>query len=274
MPPRVVSDTLPDMTRIFFASIAATLLFALTAAPAQAWGPTGHRLVAALATRELSPAASREVARLLRGESDPTLPGVANWADDIRDSDPALYRRTSRWHYLDLADHGCGYDRGRDCPNGDCVAEAIRRQRDLLADKRQPDAVRAQALKFLVHFVGDIHQPLHAGHAEDRGGNTVQINIDGNGSNLHRLWDSELLASAGLGEANSLTQLQRQPLSTRIVGEPVGWAQASCRIVRQTGFYPASPKLDAAYFARWRPVAEAQLRLAGHRLAQLLNRTL
>ena len=276
MLPRVVSDTLPDMTRFFFAPIAATLALILTLAPmsAHAWGPTGHRLVAALAARELSPAAAREVARLLHGEPEPTLPGIANWADDIRDSDPALYRRTSRWHYVNIAEEQCGYDAARDCPNGDCVVEAIRRQRALLADRRQPDAVRAQALKFLVHFVGDIHQPLHDGYASDRGGNTVQLSIDGTGSNLHRLWDSELIASAKLDPPAYLSALQRQTLPTRTIGDPVDWSKAACRIVLQDGFYPASPRLDAGYFARWRPVADAQMRIAGHRLAALLNRTL
>lgn len=274
MPPRVLSDTLPDMTRIFFASIATTLLAALAAPAAHAWGPTGHRLVAALAARELTPAASREVARLLRGEPEPTLPGVANWADDIREKDPALFRRTASWHYLDLAGNGCGYSPERDCPNGDCVPEAIRRQRALLADRRQPLAVRAQALKFIVHFVGDIHQPLHAGYASDRGGNDIQVNIDGRGSNLHRLWDSELIASAKLEPPAYLSRLLRQPLTSRAMGSPADWVQASCRIAVRDGVYPPSPKLDPAYFTQWRPVAEAQLRLAGHHLAQLLNRTL
>jgi hypothetical protein len=139
------------MTRFFFFLLAALL----PVSTALAWGPTGHRLVARLAEPELKPAARAEIARLLRGEADPTLAGVANWADELRERDPDLGRRSSRWHYVNLAEDGCAYRPAAHCRDGDCVIEAIRRQRDLLADRRQPDAVRAQALKFLVHFVGD-----------------------------------------------------------------------------------------------------------------------
>lgn len=258
------------MTRFFVFLLAALL----PASTALAWGPTGHRLVARLAEPELKPAARAEIARLLRGEADPTLAGVSNWADELRERDPDLGRRSSRWHYVNLAEDGCAYRPAAHCPDGDCVIEAIRRQRDLLADRRQPDAVRAQALKFLVHFVGDAHQPLHAGYARDRGGNTAQVQIDGKGSNLHRLWDGDMVTRAGAGERRQLRQLQRMPLppEARVgANDPGAWAEASCRIVLKDGFYPPKPTIDPAYFARWRPTADAQLRIAGYRLAVLLN---
>lgn len=247
---------------------------ALSAAPAQAWGPLGHRLVGRLAAAELTPAAKAETARLLRGEPQPTLAGVANWADELRESNADLGRRTSRWHYVNLAEDDCRYVEAMDCPNGDCVIEAIRRQTTLLADRRQPDAVRAQALKFLVHLVGDAHQPLHAGYARDRGGNTVQIQLDGEGTNLHWLWDGEVTASARLGESRYLRQLQRLPLPAEArtgSDDPATWSEAACRIVLQSGFYPDRAKIEPAYFTQWRPTAERQLRIAGHRLARLLN---
>ena len=241
--------------------------------PARAWGPTGHRMVGALAAEALTPASRREVARLLRGEPDPTLAGVANWADDLRDhppaDDPDLGKRTSRWHYVNLAEDDCGYVPPRHCPNGDCVIEAIRRQRDVLADRSRPDAERAQALKFLVHFVGDAHQPLHAGYARDRGGNTFQLQVDGRGTNLHALWDSGLLT--GIGERPLLKTLRHLPQPKDGIGEPQAWAEASCRIVLRDGFYPPGAKLPATYVPQWRPVAEQQLRLAGRHLADLLN---
>lgn len=266
------------MTRFSFLSIPVLLLATLLPRPVHAWGAVGHRLVAHLAAGELTPGARAEVARLLRGEADPTLAGVANWADELRDNpvagDPDLGKRSSRWHYVNLAEDDCGYRMVAHCPDGNCVIEAIRRQRDLLADRRQPDAVRSQALKFLVHFVGDAHQPLHAGYARDKGGNTVQLQIGGKGSNLHRLWDSELIASAELSEPAYLRHLQRMPLppATRTgADDPAAWAEASCRVVLRDGFYPKRPKIGPAYFAQWRPTADAQLRIAGHRLAVLLN---
>lgn len=241
---------------------------------AHAWGPKGHRLIAGLAAAELTPQARAQVARLLRDEAEPTLAGVANWADDLREHDPDLGKRSSPWHYVNLAEDGCVYRPPAHCPSGDCVIEAIVRQRALLADRRQPDAVRVQALKFLVHFVGDAHQPLHAGYARDKGGNTVQLQLDGQGSNLHRLWDSEVIASAKLSEPRYLQHLQRMPVprEARVgIADPAAWAEASCRIALRDGFYPLRAKIEPAYFTRWRPTADAQLRIAGHRLAVMLN---
>lgn len=280
-----MSDTLPDMARILSApgtlTLAALTLASLTAlpAPALAWGAMGHRLVAALAADELSPAARTEVTRLLEGEADPTLPGISTWADDLREHDPDLGRRSSTWHYVNLGEEQCTYDVARDCKGGNCVVEAIAAQVSALGDRTRSRAERAQALKFVVHFVGDIHQPLHAGYAHDKGGNTVQVSIDGRGTNLHSLWDSKLLASAGLEEAAYLQHLRALPLAVPmpvnvLPPDSAGWARQSCAIATQPGVYPASTKLPEGYAATWRPVAEEQLRRAGTQLALLLNATL
>lgn len=259
------------MTRCLFTASIVAAIAVILPPQAHAWGPLGHRLVGHLAQSELSPKARAEVAHLLGGEAEPTLAGVANWADDLRSSDPGLGRRSSKWHYVNLAEDGCRYDAARDCERGDCVVEAIRRKRAVLADRTQPAAARAQALKFLVHFVGDIHQPLHAGHSHDRGGNDVQVNLDGKGSNLHRLWDSELLATAGKSEPEWLQRLRRLPAPGDAGQEPARWAEASCRVVLRSGFQPPRAKIGQDYVLRWRPVAEDRLRSAGHALATLLN---
>jgi hypothetical protein len=263
------------MTR-FCCLIVCGTLAALPVSNAFAWGAVGHRMVGALAAPELVPAARAEVARLLQGEADPTLAGVANWADDLRDhppaDDPGIGKRTSRWHYVNLAEDDCAYAPPKHCPTGDCVIEAIRRQRDVLADRSRPDAERLQALKFLVHFVGDAHQPLHAGYARDRGGNTFQLQVDGNGTNLHALWDSGLFT--GLDDGPLLKAVQKLPQPKDAIDDPQAWAQASCRIVLRDGFYPPGAKLPATYVPQWRPVAEEQLRIAGHHLAALLNEAL
>lgn len=242
-----------------------------------AWGELGHRLVGALATAELTPQARAEVERLLAGETEPTLAGVASWPDHLRDSDPARFKATSRWHYANLADNGCDYQPARDCPDGNCVIAAIQAQTRILADRSRPRAERIDALKFVVHFVGDIHQPLHGGYASDRGGNRYQVQYQGRGDNLHWLWDSLMLDD--LGQAAYQRKLAALPLvipqpAALLPPDAAGWARESCAIVRQPGFYPGGHKIGADYVAAWRPVAEERLREAGSRLAMLLNAAL
>lgn len=241
---------------------------------ASAWGPQGHRLVARLAWIELDPAARAQVRQLLAGESDPTLHGIANWADQLREHDPDLGRRSAKWHYVNIGEHDCSYDAARDCPQDDCVVEAIRQQTRILADTSRPAAERRQALKFVVHFVGDVHQPLHAGHAHDKGGNTFQVNLHGDGSNLHRLWDSGLLNTAGLDDDAWMSRLQDLPLVVSAGEGPAAWAEASCRVVVEPGFYPAGPRIDGDYVTTWLPAAQAQLRRGGSHLAEVLNQAL
>lgn len=263
------------------------VLLACFAPPASAWGALGHRLVGALAEDELTPAARRELTALLAGEAEPTLAGISTWADELRANDPGLGRRSSPWHYVNLAEHDCNYDAARDCVRGDCVVGAIRTQTARLADRSQPLEARRQALKFVVHFIGDVHQPLHAGFAYDKGGNTHQVSLPGKagkddkrrGSNLHSLWDSGLLDAMALEEAAHLRRLRAMPLAIARARTPLppdapAWAAQSCRVVLGEGFYPSDRRIGAGYLRTWQPVADAQLRQAGSRLAQVLNAAL
>ena len=245
---------------------------------ALAWGKAGHRLVAQLADADLTPAARAEVDRLLAGEPEPTLAGVASWADELRASDPDLGRRSAKWHYVNIGESNCRYSARRDCPNGDCVVEALKAQTEILADRSRPRAERAQALKFVVHFVGDAHQPMHAGYGHDRGGNAHQINFRGRGTNLHSFWDSGMLNSARLSGDAWLARLQqRAPTRERTPVLPVpavAWVQASCRIAVSPGVYPPRATINEAYVQAHLPQVEQQLRDAGARLGALLNATL
>lgn len=255
------------------------ILLALLPADALAWGPLGHRLVAALAWDDLTPATRAQIAALLADEPDPSLPGIANWADELRANDPDLGKKSAKWHYVNLGEDDCAYQPARHCPNGDCVIEAIRVQTLILADRTRPRAERARALKFVVHFVGDVHQPLHAGYARDKGGNDIQINLDGRGSNLHALWDSGLLNRARLDEHAWLQRLRALSLAVPLSQPPlppdsVGWAEASCRIALRPGLYPSRAIIDDNYVQTWLPEAEAQLRRGGSHLAALLNAAL
>ncbi len=257
---------------------AALLAPALLTVPstAHAWGFQGHRLVGRIAEARLTPAAHADVGRLLAGEADPTLAGIAPWADQLRSSDPSLGKRSARWHYVNIAEDGCHYQAPRHCPGGNCVVEALKAQTAILADPARSDAERTQALKFVVHFVGDIHQPMHAGYGHDKGGNDFQLQYNNRGSNLHSLWDSGMLNARRLDDdayAGLLQSLPAPELAPRaeLGRDADAWAEASCRIAVEHGVYPASRKLGDDYTARYRPVAEAQLRLAGERLAQVLN---
>ena len=251
--------------------LAATLL---CAPPAFAWGPLGHRVVARLAEAQLTPRAWAEAQRLLALSGARHLSDVAVWADDLRDTDPALFQQTKRLHFVNFHSRDCIYDPPRDCRNGECVVAAIEKYSAVMANRASPPAERAQALAFVVHFAGDIHQPLHADYRHDAGGNDYQVRWHGHGTNLHRVWDSLLLDSAHLSAQQYADKLlgERTPIATG--GTPAEWAEEGCRIDRSDGVYPPSRFIDAAYVARERPIAEQRLRQAGARLAALLNRDL
>lgn len=268
------------MVRSLLSALALSVAFALALlpVPAQAWGPLGHRLVALLAWDDLTPHARRQIDVLLKGEPDATLAGIASWADDLRERDPVLGRKTSRWHFVNIGEHDCDYQPPRDCPGGDCVVEAIRTQTAILADTRRPRAERLQALKFVVHFVGDVHQPLHAGYGRDKGGNDVQVNWNNRGTNLHTLWDSRMLVTTGRSEADYLRHLRGLPKPTldaiALPPPAADWAEQSCQVVTQPDFYPRRAKLEQRYVDKHLPIAERQLRAGGVALAAVLNKAL
>jgi nuclease S1 len=253
------------------------LIAALLVSPSVlAWSVTGHRIVGTLAQERLSPAAQAEVSRLLAGEPTPTLAGVATWADELRDSDPDRGKLTGSWHYMNFPRGDCSYVPARDCADGKCVIAAINRQFLVLADRTRPDAERTEALKFLVHFVGDVHQPMHGAFADDRGGNDYQVNYQGKGTNLHATWDRLILNTRKLEPADYAKLLDAQPAlprdPTRRSDRPaVDWALESCRIVSAGDVYPKSHVITEQYLLAHRPIEEQRLRQAGDRLADMIN---
>jgi len=268
------------------------ILALLAAGPAVAWAVLGHRMVGELAQRHLTPAARDEVARLLAGEANPTLGGVAIWADLLRDADPARFKATAPWHYINAQGGGCNMDRARDCPGGNCVVGAIEAQLAIVADRNQPLPARRDALKFLVHFVGDIHQPMHAGNRVDRGGNNFQVSlrtplkpeayalknyVDGvMGTNLHAVWDYYVLAGRGLGLAAYSDRLDALPWPPMpdAISPPLAWAGESCRLIDARSLYPVQHTMDHGYLDAMRPLAEQRVRQGAWRLATLLNQAL
>ncbi len=256
--------------------VIACLLFAISA-QVLAWGELGHRLIGELANDQLTPHSRAVAAKLLANEPEPTLAGVSMWADKIRAEDEQWRAKSAAWHYVRFGQDGqCGFDPQRGCANGDCVIGAINKQLVILSDIRKPRLERIQALKFLVHFVGDVHQPLHASARDDKGGNDFQINWRNAGNNLHWAWDSFVLDYDGRTLEQWLAILRQAPAlpadpTLKSDRPAVDWAAESCTLVETAGFYPKKRKLSAAYFAKHRPTAEKRLLLAGERLAALLN---
>ena len=252
------------------APLAFIVIWVGCATSAQAWGLQGHQVVAAIAWQELTPAAREQVGRLLALEPGQTLVTIATWADEHRS--PA----TAPWHYLNFPRGVCQFDGERDCPNGQCVVGAIEHQRAILASNA-PETERLRALKYLVHFVADVHQPLHAGYQDNRGGNTVQLRFLMRGSNLHALWDKGLIEQLGMDVVALTSAAQAEPIGlaslANVLPSSVEIAEESCRIVAQPGFYPQGDPTPA-YVLRMTPVLLQRIALAGQRLGALLNHAL
>jgi hypothetical protein len=251
------------------ALLSAALLSAALAVPLHAWGPTGHRAVGLLAERQLSEAARAGVAALIGPDS---LAEVSNWADEIK-SDPA-WKHADPWHYVTIPD-GQTYAEAEKNPDGDLV-EAIDRFAAVLADRARPAEERRQALLFLVHFLADLHQPLHVGRGNDRGGNWEVVGFFGELTNLHSVWDSGMIDSSNLSYTE-LAGFVDAPSPERIAawraGTTADWAHEAMAL-RALVYDIGDQRLGFAY--RWRawPVLEEQLAKAATRLAGLLERHL
>ena len=212
------------LSAIFFPAFCQFLFFALTlfaAPPAKAWGCRGHETIATLAEQHLNPAAKQALLALLTANPiDPQLkrycgergldPFVdsSTWADDERGRDPS----TAPWHFIDIplsaTKDATKASAQSFCGASGCVTQAITEQLAILKDKSATGAKRAAALRFLIHFVGDLHQPLHGSSNSDRGGNCVPVKYftrnphahnDSYTPNLHQLWDTEIPESQMLG---------------------------------------------------------------------------
>lgn len=239
---------------------------------ALAFGPAGHRVAGEIAERHLCPAARSYVAPLLDGS---TLANAGTWADAIRDDPQWLHTRP--WHYINVGDrqHFAEAMRGE----AGNVLSAIERSEKDLADTRLPLKERAEALRFFVHFVTDLHQPLHVGRAEDHGGNDVEVRWGKERMSLHKFWDANaLLRSTGLDEAGlaraigALAIGQERRWQGGTAQEWAGESRAYRPLVYDLP--PArdgAARLDRSYVATARNIVNLRLAQAGVRLAGRLN---
>lgn len=250
-----------------FLNVLLRTLIALCAAGvtnAQAWSAEGHRLIAELGAAQLTPAAAAEANRLMGLEPGATMASVSTWADEKRAGVMA------RLHYVNLPEGDCSYSQPRDCPDGRCVVEAIAAKVAILKSTA-PDAERLAALKWVIHLVGDVHQPLHAGLVSDKGGNLHQVRAFGRGANVHAVWDKELIRRRAGGLSQLLHDAFTAPVKSSKPVDAAQWASESCTIRSASGFYPNGRVVGPGYAAQWDGTLVAQLAAAGQRLAAVLN---
>jgi len=245
------------------------LLILALAPSALAWGPKGHRAVGRIAERHLTPEVARVVAELLAPEM---LAYVGTWSDDIR-SDPD-WAKAESWHWVTVPD-GQTYQAAEKNPKGDLL-EAIARFEKILADRNAPKPERVQALKWLTHLIGDLHQPLHVGRGDDRGGNDVMVLWQGEPTNLHAVWDGKLIEATELS-FSELAELADHPKPEQLVewqsGKPGDWAGESQQL-RSACYELGDRRLSYRYLHDHWPTVQRRLAQAGVRLAGELNRLL
>jgi hypothetical protein len=247
--------------------------------PTFAWGPTGHEVIAYIAQDNLSPTAMKKVGEVLSKGDD--LASVSNWADHIRN-----YRReTAQWHYIDLPvrKNITAEDETDYCPNNDCVLNQVQIEEGVLANSESNKGDQAEALKFLIHFVGDLHMPLHCADDSDRGGNEKKVRFMKRRMNLHALWDhliekksDEDPRELAIGLEKDITPEEK---AAWVAGTEKDWALESYLIAKNTIYVGmeagaqdySSNELGNAYYKKMRPIVNVQLEKAGIRLAHILN---
>ncbi|MEX0941716.1 MAG: S1/P1 nuclease [Pseudomonadales bacterium] len=248
-----------------------------------AWGSTGHRLVCQLAYDRLSVTAKTFVAETLAlgveldGNGDNDFAEACLWPDAARHKD---YQGTYEWHFINVPAAARGIEFARDCAAMDCIAVGIQRNLTYLArptSGKREQARKAAALRFLGHFIGDLHQPLHVSHAEDWGGNKIRVTWFDEEVNLHAVWDTKIIERAGLTYPDSiefLGSVEGQFKSRNVLA----WMRESFRLARSHAYaningapIQSGDELDRAYFERSKPVVIEQLATAARRLAYLIE---
>jgi hypothetical protein len=259
----------------------------LLSVPSLAWGPEGHRIVGDIAETRLTATARLHVKELL-GNDD--LAAVSVWADEIKGERPETYG----WHFVDIPMDAGGFSEQRDCFRPDekhpytlqdhhnCVVDRITMFERVLADRNAPRQDRIEALKFLVHFVGDVHQPMHA-MGEARGGNDVHVSEFGSTQcgkypcNLHFAWDTRLIEHAGFSEERYVSRLNEliasRKLTVQAGGTPAEWANESFLLAKKVWLNDGGA-VDETYYENDIGIVDRRLALAGIRLARMINQAL
>ena len=282
-----------------FLPLFAALTALLVASPAGAYWEYGHQTIAEIAWANIKPVTRTRILALLRQQKllgtpqckAGTIEDAAVWADCIKGIKDADGKRpfdyTGPWHYQDV--NICTpFDLVEACKDGNCVSAQIVRDAAILKDRRAPAAVRVRALVFLIHFVGDLHQPLHAGEKGDKGGNDVKADYGvytTSRLNLHSIWDG-YLAERAISTGPSL--VRRYPAITRAriaAGTVSDWSRESWQVARDAtyataiggdpcGPTPSRVRLSNVAIERLVPTVRLEVKRGGLRLAKMLDRAL
>lgn len=250
---------------------------------AYAWGNEGHQLVCGLATQYLTAKAKRFVKQTLAwgqyidGNGKDDFADACVWPDKAKYS---TYKGSYEAHFLNVPKADDHINLARDCAALDCIAVGIQRSLVYLsrpADGRREKARKAAALRFLGHFIGDLHQPLHVSNEEDWGGNKIKVSWFGKSTNLHAIWDAGIIEHAGLKYPQGIEKLKA--LDVKIGSTNVlDWMRESFKLARNEAYIGTNgkpirsgDKLGLAYYKRSEPIVMHQLAVAGVRLAYLIN---
>jgi hypothetical protein len=275
----MVTDRSRRSLRRLRSVVVATLLVSLQTAPSVwAWGRLGHRLTARIAERHLNPKAREAVKALL--EEGESLADASTWADEHKRE----IRGSAPWHYVDVPLDEPRYDSrfsGPD-PRHGCIVDKLTEFLNILGNPDRPVEERRVALRFVVHLVGDLHQPLHVGDNGDAGGNRMQVRWFNRGSNMHRVWDSGIIERAGRDEDRWLAGLAAmdtpEARAKAMAGSVEDWATESLVAARGAYQDPTTgmrikpgQRLAEAYQDATLPVVRLRLYQGGMRLASVLN---
>lgn len=232
-----------------------------------AWGPTGHRIVGKIAENHLENRTKKALEKILGIES---LAIVTNWADFIRSD--VSWARANNWHFVTIPE-GQTYETIEKDPHGD-VVEAIGRFQKVLKDKKSTLEEKQHAVKFIAHFVGDIHQPLHVGKEGDRGGNNVKVKWFNSDTNLHHVWDDDIIEYQKLSYteyAEMLDKVKKEDKANWQEDDISVWVKEA--MDARPMVYDIGPEGKLGYDYNFKNIKLLNERLlkAGLRLAKILN---
>ncbi|MFI2743121.1 S1/P1 nuclease [Zhouia sp. PK063] len=244
------------------------LVSTYTFANAPFWGKTGHRVVGEVASQYIKNSTKRKIEKILNGAS---LADVATYADDIKSD--KRFRKYSPWHYVDFP-FGKNYGDEQPSNKGD-LAQGIKKCVEVLKDKNASQEDKAFYLKMLIHFVGDLHQPLHVGLEEDMGGNKIQVQWFGHSSNLHRVWDSDMIDDYKMSYSElavNLPTLSKEQVKTIQEGTYIDWIAESHKLAEKVeATAKTGDKLSYEYMYDNFGTVKMQLEKGGIRLAKMLD---
>ena len=259
------------ITRAKNAPVALLLLASsVLSLPAFGWGQTGHRVSGAIAERHLSAEAKQQIEALLPLES---LAEASTYPDDMKSNPSKFWQKTaSPWHYVTVPEDK-HYHEVEAPEEGDAVT-ALNQFRATLEDSKASKADKQLALRFIVHIIGDLHQPLHAGNGTDRGGNDVKVRFFWQDSNLHRVWDSQMIGQKELSYTEWTDWLDKKITAQDVEAwhstDPEVWITESTKI-RDTIYPEDANRMAYDYLYDHIPTAKRRLQQAGIRIAHYLN---